>query len=208
MSIYVYILAEKSAFGGLHCYGASSTAALRRRSDDCASMTEPWWHHNGACRLLAKECARRARGSLLSLCWASSWRRVRFAAGAWAEIPLRDKDLCGQSIVLLQSTVLREMIDVTTDYHNITSHSTIKPQSTGPLLVVAGSQPGRCRFIRKTMAGIIARINSLCGWNSIIERESWIPFDFGCELYDISDTICPFSLAIICLRIVRTTNSF
>ena len=27
--------------GGLHCYGASSIAALRRRSDDCASMTEP-----------------------------------------------------------------------------------------------------------------------------------------------------------------------
>ena len=87
--IYIYILAEKSAFGGLHCYGASSTAALRRRSDDCASMTEPWWHHNGACRLLAKECARRARGSLLSLCWASSWRRVCFAAGTRAEIPLR-----------------------------------------------------------------------------------------------------------------------
>ena len=39
-------------------------------------MTEPWWHHNGTCRLLAKECARWARASLLSLCWASSWRHL------------------------------------------------------------------------------------------------------------------------------------
>ena len=38
---YIYRLAEKPAFGRLHCYGASSTAALRRRSDDYASMTEP-----------------------------------------------------------------------------------------------------------------------------------------------------------------------
>ena len=36
---YYIILAEKPAFGGLHCYGASSTAAIRRRSDDYASMT-------------------------------------------------------------------------------------------------------------------------------------------------------------------------
>ncbi len=36
------ILAEKPAFGGLLCYGAPSTAALRRRSDECASMTESW----------------------------------------------------------------------------------------------------------------------------------------------------------------------
>ena len=39
--IYIDILAEKPAKGGLHCYGASPTAALRRRYDDCASMTEP-----------------------------------------------------------------------------------------------------------------------------------------------------------------------
>ena len=36
--IYIYILAEKPAFDGLHCYGAPSTAAHRRRSDDCDSM--------------------------------------------------------------------------------------------------------------------------------------------------------------------------
>ena len=39
------ILAEKPTFGRLHCYGAPSTAALQRHSDDCASMTEPRWHH-------------------------------------------------------------------------------------------------------------------------------------------------------------------
>ena len=31
-----------AAFGGLYCYGASSTAALWWRSDDCASATEAW----------------------------------------------------------------------------------------------------------------------------------------------------------------------
>ena len=87
--IYI-VLAEKPAFGRFHCYSAPSTAALQRRSDDCASMTEPWWHHNGTCRLLAKECARRARASLLSLCWASSWRCLHFAAAA--EVPLRARE--------------------------------------------------------------------------------------------------------------------
>ena len=40
--IYIYILlAVKPAFGGLHSYGAPSTAALQRRSGECDSMTEP-----------------------------------------------------------------------------------------------------------------------------------------------------------------------
>ena len=34
-------IAVKPAFGGLHCYGAPSTAALQRCSGDCDSMTEP-----------------------------------------------------------------------------------------------------------------------------------------------------------------------
>ena len=83
-------LAEKPAFGGLHCYGAPSTAALWRRSDDCVSMTQPYWHHNCTWRLLPKECARRARASLLSLCWASSWQCLRFAVAA--EVPLRARE--------------------------------------------------------------------------------------------------------------------
>ena len=33
MYIYIYILAVKPAFGGLLCYGASSTAFRRKRSD-------------------------------------------------------------------------------------------------------------------------------------------------------------------------------
>ncbi len=37
----MYVLAVKPAFGGLHCYGAPSTAALQRRSSDCDSTTEP-----------------------------------------------------------------------------------------------------------------------------------------------------------------------
>ena len=41
LTIIIIKLAEKPAEGGLHCYGASSTAALRRHSDDCAFMTEP-----------------------------------------------------------------------------------------------------------------------------------------------------------------------
>ena len=41
ISTNIGILAEKPAFGRLHCYGASSTAALRRRSNDCAAMAEP-----------------------------------------------------------------------------------------------------------------------------------------------------------------------
>ena len=40
-SSIIYRLAVKPAFGGLHCYGAPSTAALQRRSGDCDSMTEP-----------------------------------------------------------------------------------------------------------------------------------------------------------------------
>ena len=39
--IIIYILAVKPAFGGLHCYGAPSTAALQRCSGDCDSMTGP-----------------------------------------------------------------------------------------------------------------------------------------------------------------------
>ena len=39
------ILTEKPTFGRLHCYGTPSSAALQRHSDDCASMTEPRWHH-------------------------------------------------------------------------------------------------------------------------------------------------------------------
>ena len=39
--LFIYILAVKPAFGGLHCYGAPSTAALQRRSGDCDSTTEP-----------------------------------------------------------------------------------------------------------------------------------------------------------------------
>ena len=37
----IIILAVKPAFGGLHCYGVPSTAALQQRSDDCDSPTEP-----------------------------------------------------------------------------------------------------------------------------------------------------------------------
>ena len=77
---FILTLAEKLAKGGLHCYSAPSTAALQWRYDDCASMTEPWWYHNGTCRLLASECTRRAKASLLSLCWASTWQRLHFAA--------------------------------------------------------------------------------------------------------------------------------
>ena len=39
--IYIYILAVKPAFGGLHCYGAPSIVALQRHSGDCDSTTEP-----------------------------------------------------------------------------------------------------------------------------------------------------------------------
>ena len=53
-------------------------------------VAQPYWHHNCTCRLLAKECARRARASLLSLCWASSWRRLHFAVAA--EVPLRARE--------------------------------------------------------------------------------------------------------------------
>ena len=46
--------------------------------------------HNDTCRLLAKECTRRARANLLSVCWASSWQRLRFAATA--EVLLRARE--------------------------------------------------------------------------------------------------------------------
>ena len=39
--INIIVLAVKPAEGGLHCYGAPSTAALQWRSDDCDSTTEP-----------------------------------------------------------------------------------------------------------------------------------------------------------------------
>ena len=72
--ILYWVVAEKPTSSGRHCYDAPSTVAVQRRSDDfddsddLAFMTEPWWHHNDTCRLLAKECSRRARASLLSLC--------------------------------------------------------------------------------------------------------------------------------------------
>ena len=40
------------------------------------TLMAPQWY------LLAKKCARRARASLLSLCWSSSWRLLGFAAAA------------------------------------------------------------------------------------------------------------------------------
>ena len=62
--MYIYIYNSKCKYISLPAFtsaGFSTTALLRQRSfegDHCASMTEPWWHHNGTCRLLAKECAR------------------------------------------------------------------------------------------------------------------------------------------------------
>jgi len=59
---FIILLAEKPAKGGLLCYGAPSTAAIRRRSDDCDSTTDlivPL--------LLAKFSVLLAFGSLLAI---------------------------------------------------------------------------------------------------------------------------------------------
>ena len=40
--------------------------------------------------MLAKECARLDRASLLSLCWVSTWQRLRFTAAA--KVPLRARE--------------------------------------------------------------------------------------------------------------------
>ena len=44
-SIYIYILAEKPAFGGLHCYGALLTEALRRRVWGNAKFVSPMYKY-------------------------------------------------------------------------------------------------------------------------------------------------------------------